>query len=79
MSSLYLATAAAGPLSLVCSTMATETAGFFSLFAGTFYVLEVEFPANTFLISAWQITFSTSVGPQGFQKNVGKQQLSKLF
>lgn len=49
------------------------------LFTVTFYVFEVEFPADAFLISVLEITFSTSLALQGFQKGSGKQQLSKLF
>lgn len=49
------------------------------LFAGTVYVFEDEFPADTFLICALEIPFSTSVGSQGFQKDIGKQQLFKLL
>lgn len=49
------------------------------LFAVTFYVFEVEFPADAFLINVLEITSSTSRVLRGFQKSSGKQQLSKLF
>lgn len=48
------------------------------LFAVTFYVFEVEFPADVFLISVLEITFSTILVLQGFRKGSGNQQLSKL-
>lgn len=49
------------------------------LFPVTFYVFEVEFPADAFLISVLEITSSTCWVLRGFQKSSEKQQLSKLF